>query len=394
MMYEKHLVIISGNDSSLPKSYPLNTRITLIQTPDRGTVKQREYVDSYIQVEEINEESLLAILKDVGLRHPITALVCFLEPVILIAARVADMLGIRSNSLRAVETARNKALTRQALDRANIPQRPWRACKSLEEVIAFQQSIGESSIVLKPITGAGSAGVRRVESEDEIRAYLSEISGLHSWALLDNPDFLVLAEAILPGQEFSVEAMTVDGVHEIVQITAKVTSSPPYYVELGHWQPAGLDERQKALISCRVTEILDAIGHNIGPSHTEVMLDGEDVWLVETHTRFGGGQIWELTELTTGRHMATETIFAILGIPRPMPAPSHPEAAVFFMPWAVHDNSLDIPGLIRIKYPSQQEVRRIEEISDSSELTGYVLVAGNNSAVNALSAARALQKEN
>lgn len=392
-MQEKHLVIISGNDSSLPNIYPPNTRITLIQTPDRATARQKEYVDSYIEVEEINEETLLDILRGLELNHPITALVCFLEPVILTAARVADILGIRSNPLDAVSTARNKVLTRQALDSADIPQRPWRVCGSPEEVLAFQEDLGEKRIVLKPITGAGSAGVRRVENEGEIRAYLSEISGLHSWALLDNPDFLVLAEAILPGQEFSVEAMTVAGTHEIIQITEKVTSSPPYYVELGHWQPAGLDEKQKNLISFRVSEILDAIGHTIGPSHTEVMVDGEDVWLVETHTRFGGGQIWELTELTTGRHMATETIFAILDFPIPTPTSQYSEAAIVFMAWAFHQRKPEIPGLIRIKYPSQQEPRGMENIRDSSDFTGYVLTAGKNAASNAFKAVKFLQKE-
>lgn len=41
-MQEKHLVIISGNDSSLPKVSPPNTKITLIQTADRATDWQKK----------------------------------------------------------------------------------------------------------------------------------------------------------------------------------------------------------------------------------------------------------------------------------------------------------------------------------------------------------------
>lgn len=393
-MQEKHLVIISGNDSSLPKVSPPNTKITLIQTADRATDWQKKYVDSYIEVEEINEDTLLEVLRSIHLMHPVTGLVCFLEPVILVAARVANMLGIRSNPLCAVSTARDKTLTRQALDNANIPQRPWRMCGTPEEVLAFWKELGEESVVIKPITGAGSAGVRRVKNEDEVRAHLAEISSLHSWALLDNPDLLVLVEAVLPGREFSVEAMTVDGSHEVVQITEKITSGPPRYVEMGHWQPAELNEQQKDQISRRVPSILDAIGHRIGPSHTEIMVDGEDVWLVETHTRFGGDQIWELTELTTGRHMATETIFAILDLPLPAPGPRYSESAIFFMSWASHSEVPVIPGLIRVKHPSRRELIRKDQIIDSSTRTGYALAAGPNAASNALSAVKALQKEN
>ena len=47
-----HLVVISGNDSSLPIVRPPNTTITLVQTPDRATDFQRSTVDRFIEVPE------------------------------------------------------------------------------------------------------------------------------------------------------------------------------------------------------------------------------------------------------------------------------------------------------------------------------------------------------
>lgn len=392
-MTTRHLVIVSGNDSSLPVVPPPHTVVTLVQTADRGSPKQEQSVDRYLLVPEVTREVLVEVLGELHREIPITALVCFLEPVILEAARAAEDLGLRSNPLRAVDTARNKAQTRAALETAGVPQRPWLLCRKAEEAIAFRRDLGEPSIVLKPITGAGSAGVRMVRSDEEIRAHFEQIAGLHAWALLDNPDLMVLAEAALPGREVSVEAMTFDGVHEILQITDKKTTGEPRFVELGHRQPAEFDDTQRSAVRRRVGEVLDAIGHRIGPSHTEVMVDGSDVWLIETHTRFGGDQIWELTELTTGRHMATETIFSILDLPLPEPGTRQEEAAIAFMSWSTVEDAPTVPGVVRTKMPDCRTPERPEDLTDSSGRSGYVLAAGPGAFTVATSVVDQLQRE-
>jgi biotin carboxylase len=376
-----HLVVVSGNDSSLPVVRPPDTTITLVQTPDRATDFQRSTVDRFIEVPEISAESLIDLLRPIHRSSPVTALACFLESAILAAAVAADALSIPSNPVDAVRTARDKALTRQALERRGVPQQPWRLCRSLDEVVAFRNSLAGAPIVIKPVTGAGSAGVRLIRNDADLRATWDSIGGLKWWALLDNPENAVIAEAVLPGSEFSVEAMSVDGRHEILAITGKLTTGEPEFVELGHWQPAELGLDQRAAVVNRTIEILDAIGHRTGPSHTEVMVDGLNVGLIETHTRFGGDQIWELTQLTTGRHFATETIFALLGLPAPEPGNRHGAAAIRKLDWA-HPDHIDAierrEGVLRVSRPSRRHPEEVAAITDSSDLTGYVLTVGDD----------------
>ncbi|MBE7323086.1 ATP-grasp domain-containing protein [Nocardioides sp. Y6] len=386
----RHLVIISGNDSSLPIVPLPDTTVTLVQTPDRATDLQRTSVDRYLEVPEITSDVLVDLLGNLHRDEPITALACFLEGVILEAARAADSLGLRANPVDAVATAKDKVRMREALERAGVPQRPWRTCRTAEEVIAFRDELGEPAIVVKPITGAGSAGVRLVSTDDEIRDHLAQIDTLHDWALRDNPDLLVLAEAVLPGREVSVEAITVDGIHEIVAVTDKITTGPPRFVEVGHRQPAAVDADAREAVERCVRAVLDAIGTRVGPSHTEVMIDGTDVWPIETHTRFGGDQIWELTQLTTGRHMATETLCALLDLPLPAPGPREDEAAIAFMTWS---SAAELPptcGVVRAKIPEERSADA-HELLDSSGRGGYVLAAGPGSSDVALSAVASLQ---
>ncbi len=376
-----HIVVISGNDSSLPVVRPPDTTITLVQTPDRATDFQRSAVDRFIEVPEISAESLIELLRPIHHETPVTALACFLESAILAAAIAADALDIPSNPVDAVRTAHNKALTRQALERHGVPQQPWRLCHSLDEVVAFRNALADAPIVVKPVTGAGSAGVRLIRTDADLRAAWYSIGGLKWWALLDNPENVVIAEAVLPGGEFSVEAMSVDGRHEILAITGKLTTGAPEFVELGHWQPAELRSDQRDAVVNRTVEILDAIGHRTGPSHTEVFVDGVDVGVVETHTRFGGDQIWELTQLTTGRHLATETIFALLGLPAPEPGDRHGAAAMRKLDWAdpAHlDGASQREGVVRVSRPSRQGREDVIAITDSSDLDGYVLTVGDD----------------
>jgi biotin carboxylase len=376
-----HLVVISGNDSSLPLVRPTNTDITLIQTPDRATDFQRSSVDRFIEVLEISAESLTDLLRSIHQESPVTALACFLESAILAAAIAADTLNIPSNPVEAVRTAHNKALTRQALDRHGVPQQPWRLCRSIDEVIAFRNGLSGAPIVVKPVTGAGSAGVRLIRNDADLHTAWDSIGGLKWWALLDNPDHAVIVEAVLSGSEFSVEAMSVDGRHEILAITGKLTTGEPEFVELGHWQPAQLHQDQHDAVVKRTVEILDAIGHRTGPSHTEVFVDGLNVGVVETHTRFGGDQIWELTQLTTGRHFATETIFALLGLPAPEPDDKHGAAAMRKLDWAdpAHvDEAVRQEGVVRVSCPSRHRREDVIAITDSSDLNGYVLTVGDD----------------
>ncbi|WP_160112743.1 acetyl-CoA carboxylase biotin carboxylase subunit family protein [Mycobacterium sp. 3519A] len=376
-----HVVIVSGNDSSLPIVRPSDTVITLIQTPDRATDFQRRSVDRFIEVPEISADTLIDLLGSIRRRSPVTALACFLESAILAAAVAADALGIPSNPLDAVRTAQNKALTRLALQRHGVPQQPWRLCSSLDDVLAFRDALAGAPIVVKPVTGAGSAGVRLIRDDADLHAAWDSISGLKWWALLDNPDHSVIAEAVLTGDEFSVEAMSVAGRHEILAVTGKLTTGEPEFVELGHWQPAVLRPDQREAVLNRTVEVLDAIGHRTGPSHTEVMVDGLTVGVVETHTRFGGDQIWELTQLTTGRHFATETIFALLDRPAPEPGVRHGAAAMRKLDWAnpVHlDAARSRTGVVRVSAPTRQRREEVTAITDSSDLNGYVLTVGVN----------------
>ncbi|MFD0392339.1 ATP-grasp domain-containing protein [Streptomyces nogalater] len=140
-------------------------------------------------------------------------------------------------------------------------------------------------VVAKPVDGVGSASIALVESADALPA--------------DRRTAATLFEQFAEGREFSVEALSAGGRHTVIGIAEKGTTDG--FVEVSHMMPPpSLDPRRQELVARAVGELLDALGLTDGPSHTEVMVDGDKIVVIETHTRLGGDGIADLVQLTTG----------------------------------------------------------------------------------------------
>lgn len=139
--------------------------------------------------------------------------------------------------------------------------------------------------VAKPVDGFGSTSIALVEDIDDLPA--------------DRRTAATLLEQFAEGREFSVEALSAGGRHTVMGIAEKGTTDG--FIEVSHMMPPpSLDARRQRLVAHAVGELLDAIGLTDGPSHTEVMVDGDKVVVIETHTRLGGDGIADLVRLTTG----------------------------------------------------------------------------------------------
>lgn len=119
--------------------------------------------------------------------------------------------------------------------------------------------------ILKPTDNAGSRGVLLVNSAEElIEAY--------QYSVRQSRGGLVILEEYMTGPEVSVEVMVVDGEPHVLQVTDKLTTGAPYFVEMGHNQPSMLptDDVEKIKdLACRAVK---SVGINCGPSHVEIKL--------------------------------------------------------------------------------------------------------------------------
>ena len=82
----------------------------------------------------------------------------------------------------------------------------------------------------------------------------------------------IVVEEFMEGPEVSVETLAVDGDVNVIQITDKVTTGAPYFVEMGHSQPSRLSEETRKRIVEVTIAANKAIGIKNGPSHTEIKI--------------------------------------------------------------------------------------------------------------------------
>jgi len=162
-------------------------------------------------------------------------------------------------------------------------------------------------LVAKPVGGAGSEGVFFCNSEEDIRAAHAHIVGNRSSTGALN-ETLALQE-FLAGDEYIVDTVSCDGKHICIAIWVykKVKGLPwnpnAIMVQQSQLLPAS-GEKQDELINY-VFGVLDAVGLQHGPCHTEIMFTKRGPILVEVNARMHGLQGPRLIEECTGTSKAT-----------------------------------------------------------------------------------------
>jgi biotin carboxylase len=318
----------------------------------------------------------LAAARTLHAERPFAAVVSFAEIGLASAAHVGEALGIPANPVRPVRLTRDKLLMREVLVGAGRPSVRHRLCASAREVAAFRAEIG-GPIIVKPVDGYGSRGVAHLDVEDEPeRAW--------RWCTADGGE-AVLAEEYVTGPELSVDVLSFDGHHEVVAIAEKLTTGPPHFIELGHQLPARLDREVAERVGQAVVDLLDAVGQRHGPSHTEVRLPpGGGVSIIETQTRTGGDQIWEMVDLALGVDMHRATMeHLVFGCRTATPSRRRAAAIRYLTAEPMTLGRIDgagraagVPGVVRLHLDSVAG-GEIAPLTWSRSRLGYVLTVAD-----------------
>lgn len=185
---------------------------------------------------------------------------------------------------------------------ANGVEHPWYFI--LSEPNELERVIGQIQFpcISKPTDNSGSRGVMLIHNEEELRdavAYSSQ----------NGRSGGVIVEEYMKGPEVSVEIITTDGEPHVLNVTDKLTTGAPHFVEMGHSQPSRLAENDVAKICDLACRAVRAVGIKNGPAHVEIMLTEDGPKMVELGARMGGDCITtHLVPLSTGVDMIEATI--------------------------------------------------------------------------------------
>jgi biotin carboxylase len=230
------------------------------------------------------------------------------EYFIATAADLARELGLPGPDPEAVASCRDKGIQRALLAAAGVAQPRFRLAGSAAEAVAAAADLG-LPVVVKPVFGTGSLGVRLCADTGEVEngaaAILAQRVNERGIPL---PPRLLVEEWVM-GPEVSIETFG----REVVGFTRKHLGDPPFFVEVGHDFPAPLPAAEERALTEMAARVLEALGLGWGPAHLEVRRTAEGPSLIEVNPRLAGGFIPELVRLATGVELIGETIAAACG---------------------------------------------------------------------------------
>lgn len=260
------------------------------------------YADEYYNVSTIDEEGVYQAAKKFRADGIMTLATDMPMRSVSYACKKLGLTGITYDT--AVK-ATDKGEMIKAFEKANV-EHPWYyiiadRAKPLPEGITYPA-------ITKPTDNAGSRGVMLVNSREELEAALA-------YSAENGRSGAVIVEEYMVGPEVSVEVIVWQGTPHVLQITDKLTTGAPHFVEMGHSQPSRLslaDQEKIKDLACRAVK---AVGIDNGPVHVEIMLTKEGPKMVELGARMGGDCITtHLVPLSTGIDMIKATIDICLGL--------------------------------------------------------------------------------
>lgn len=369
-----NVLMVGGRDHTFTRLKELGLRYSAFQKRKLMTPHLTENAERIFMLDYEDVNLCVAIAAVAHERDPFDAVFSFAEYGFLSAARIAETLELPSNCQTGpVMRSRNKRIMREVMDAAGMQNIPFSRVATIGDIRSFVREHGES--VVKPAEGGGSEGVYFVNPETDFERALT-----HALQVERNE---ILIEKFIPGPEYSVESMSVDGRHHILTMTEKTTTGAPYFIECGHVQPARLSDEVYTAVAQKVSNLLDVLGYQTGPAHTEVKLHEGTIYIIETQTRNGGDQIWELTLATTGIDLFKETFTTIMGLGTAAPQPTAKAMAIRYI-MAIGMTLSDVSGVDRAS--SAEYVCRVEmnakighrypSVPSAETRIGYVLASG------------------
>jgi len=204
--------------------------------------------------------------------------------------------------------------------------------KSAEDLVSAGSKVGFPAVI-KPVSGAASLGVKKVESfEQLVQSYtevITELSSLvvSSGALMKNDgsgtgvaagcmiNLAVLMEQYLDGCEVDIDVVMSGGEWHYAAVQDNGPTLEPYFNETWAASPSLIAKDQQRELKELAVASVKALGFSCGVFHVECKYTSTGPQLIEVNARMGGGQVRECNLMTWGVDLVEESLFIALGIP-------------------------------------------------------------------------------
>ncbi|MCI9613782.1 MAG: ATP-grasp domain-containing protein [Dorea sp.] len=383
---QKRLLILGASDFQLPAILEAKKMGIYVGAADiNPQAAGIPYADEFFRVSTIDEKGVLEAAKEFRAEGIIT--LCTDMPVRALAY-VCEEMGLVGLDYESAIRSTDKGAMIRAFEKNDVEHPGYMVVSEAEDyrnghtgkIITQIEEKLKYPLITKPTDNSGSRGIMLVENREQL-SYAIQYSSMNG----RNGDIII--EEYMRGPEVSVEMIVMDGIAHVIQITDKLTSGPPHFVELGHSEPSGLPYHVKEKIADLAGRAARAVGIKNGTAHAEVILTDDGPKMVEIGARMGGDCITtHLVPFSTGINMTKEMIKIALGERPDIERKFDKGSAIrFIRPMTGRvisisgvDEAGAVPGVkaARVQCTSGQELKELE---NGTGRIGYVIAQAETS---------------
>ena len=232
-------------------------------------------------------------VRDFAAENPVAAVFGVDDDTAVIAAVIAETLGIRHVPPEAALAARDKHRQRVMLSEAGIPVPAFALHAVTDDPLALARATSYPC-VLKPLRLSASRGVIRADDPEAFVSAFRRIS-----RILEEPESArcgeaarqILVESFVPGEEVALEGLMDGGRLRTLALFDKPDPlDGPFFEETIYVTPSLLAaDAQAAITKCTEGAAL-ALGLERGPIHAELRHNSDGPWVIEVAARPIGGR--------------------------------------------------------------------------------------------------------
>lgn len=290
------LMVLGANTLQLPLIHKVKERgYTLVLISPNPKEPGFKFADHCIFADVSDKETILKYAKKYKIEGIITDQT---DIPVRTVAYVAEQMGLPGIGYQTACLFTNKFLMREKCRELGIPTLKYALVDTLDEALMFFKKLNNNAII-KPVDCQGSKGVSRVINEQQLKEKFSE-------ALSYSKTKQVLLEQFVTGREFVVEGIAYDYQFQNLII------GDTYYFDIPNVFSATtrifpscadktLVERVKELNS----KIITGFGLKQGITHSEFIMHGDEIYLIETAAR-GGGVFISSDLISLSTNLSTE----------------------------------------------------------------------------------------
>ena len=199
-------------------------------------------------------------------------------------AFVANKMGLPGIGEDKAELFTNKYLMREKCREIGIDTIKYKLVDNVNDAAKFYEQIGKP-MIMKPIDSAGSRGVVKIED-------VQTIYDQFDYSKDASKTGKVIIEEYIPGKELLIDGVVFNGIYQTLICGEYIKCIVPgIFSEYMGKYPAEITDNQLNEVNKLVKKIIEGFGLPWGRTHTEVKINDNGIWLMETAARGGGRYI-------------------------------------------------------------------------------------------------------